>query len=1272
MKTLRVSDTARQRELFKYYQPTSLPLDQTKEPKVLRASSNDLSLIAFAQLGALRLNAKRVVISLVGRDTEYIIAEASKTLSLQDDNRHHDGDQLWHGVGPLQGNALMGLVLMGLLGGTSQPALPHLIVSDLVKDERFCQLPIVCAAPFARFLACLPLRTAAGYVIGLYTVIDDKPRDNLDNADILFLEDMARTTMDHLESCRVKQKHHRAERMIKALNIFLEGGDSIRNWWITQGREGQNIQQSGINEDSRRGVSFSQQADRQFGVQDPADRYFGGIGMRGIRKGDVDAQVVVGDGRPPVPTSLTSSRVPSTILSTELPTIGTAFRQESVTSEDPPMTSKENTGYNSTTGAGPSRFDIPQQTLALGKGLQEALLSNDMKRTFGRASNLIREAIDVDGITFFDASIGSFGARSEGISMNEKAPGPLMADTNVDTTTSGSDEERKRAFESSSVESTLAQLIEGENYTSILGYSTRSRSSINDHSELDSQPSLSESQLRQLAKRYPHGKIFNFDESGSISSSDSEIQLKTDLSSTTSPEVASDESRIRRKQKKKISREEDAAHILNIVQGARSVIWFPLWDPALERWYAGTLLWSLSPTRVFSPEELTYMATFGNSIMAEVSRLSALVASQLKVDFVSSISHELRSPLHGILASVEFLEEDGCMTDGQADMINTIHNCGRTLLQTVDHVLDFTKITNQMNEKTPRNRLRKHLRNNYRSSKGSDTSRNEASDLHALTEEVIDSVYAGTRFSEASSNSRLGFDNLVSNSPPVIVVDIAWLENWTFDINDGAWRRVLMNIFSNAVKYTKRGFVRVAVFIKRDSILGKRIPHPRLCLEVSDSGTGISEEFLKNHIYTAFKQENSFSVGTGLGLSIVRQLLVDLSGNIDIKSEVGEGTKVSVSIPLLPVRALNQRENEDIVGKARRIAAGSKACLLNSAFNLLPAMTDAPTGILSPEAEALMLLKTSISSIITDWLSMEVTTSSELDLSVANVHVTIASESVEEDIRAAETEFLIPGTTTVIVICNALLHKQNYVTDHGVQVFYLQQPVTPRKFASVISRAFASPHTSAQVLTTTVEDSARPLQLRTSANGSSLDYFSQASGAKVPSPHGSGLSLQGITPMLDAMLTRGVQPGSSDSIDSALPSQKRSKVLLVEDNEINLKLLVMCMKKLKHDYVTAINGHEAVTAYKAAGTPFDVIFMDIQMPIQDGLSATRDIRNFERENHFPPAAIIALTGAGSAAVRQEAFSSGIDLFLTKPVAMKSLKKIIHDFEEKGREALSQV
>jgi GAF domain-containing protein len=150
----------------RYYQPSNLPIDPTKAPEAAHGS-HDLALTAFAQLGALRLNAKRSVISLVGKDTEYVIAEAGRTLSLQDDSRHDEGDHLWHGVGALQSKAAVGLIVMNHLSGVSQPAIPYLIINDLSKDEQFKRLPIVTEVPFARFLACLPLRTAAGFVIGM-------------------------------------------------------------------------------------------------------------------------------------------------------------------------------------------------------------------------------------------------------------------------------------------------------------------------------------------------------------------------------------------------------------------------------------------------------------------------------------------------------------------------------------------------------------------------------------------------------------------------------------------------------------------------------------------------------------------------------------------------------------------------------------------------------------------------------------------------------------------------------------------------------------------------------------------------------------------------------------------------------------------------------------------------------------------------------------------------------------------------------------------------
>jgi signal transduction histidine kinase len=75
------------------------------------------------------------------------------------------------------------------------------------------------------------------------------------------------------------------------------------------------------------------------------------------------------------------------------------------------------------------------------------------------------------------------------------------------------------------------------------------------------------------------------------------------------------------------------------------------------------------------------MVAFGNSVMAELARIDAVDADQAKTRFISSISHELRSPLHGILAGAELLQESG-KDAFQKSMFNTINMCGRTLLDT--------------------------------------------------------------------------------------------------------------------------------------------------------------------------------------------------------------------------------------------------------------------------------------------------------------------------------------------------------------------------------------------------------------------------------------------------------------------------------------------------------------------------------------------------------------------------------------------------------------
>ena len=119
-----------------------------------------------------------------------------------------------------------------------------------------------------------------------------------------------------------------------------------------------------------------------------------------------------------------------------------------------------------------------------------------------------------------------------------------------------------------------------------------------------------------------------------------------------------------------------------------------------------------------------------------------------------------------------------------------------------------------------------------------------------------------------------------------------------------------------------------------------------------------------------------------------------------------------------------------------------------------------------------------------------------------------------------------------------------------------------------------------------------------------------------------------------------------------------TSVLLVEDNAINLKLLVACAKKMKYEYLTATNGAEAVDAYASFTGKIPLVFMDIQMPVMDGTEAIRRIRQYERDNSLPRSQIVALTALGSNEAKQIALECGADLFLTKPVSLKTLTSLL--------------
>lgn len=194
-------------------------------------------------------------------------------------------------------------------------------------------------------------------------------------------------------------------------------------------------------------------------------------------------------------------------------------------------------------------------------------------------------------------------------------------------------------------------------------------------------------------------------------------------------------------------------------------------------------------------------------------------------------------------------------------------------------------------------------------------------DVSIVCEEVVESVFAGHVFQNVTAQS---FD-MVPNStgkmsdqrsfltegamaadhvkhPEVAVILDVDIQNYHFITQPGAFRRVIMNLLGNALKYTSHGYVRVRLDATEIEDLytpgsGDSVARSMVTVTVTDTGKGISSEFLRSKLFTPFAQENSLSSGTGLGLSIVRSIVALLEGEITIDSELGRGTRKSKSHP---------------------------------------------------------------------------------------------------------------------------------------------------------------------------------------------------------------------------------------------------------------------------------------------------------------------------------------------------------------------------------------
>jgi hypothetical protein len=284
--------------------------------------------------------------------------------------------------------------------------------------------------------------------------------------------------------------------------------------------------------------------------------------------------------------------------------------------------------------------------------LQDSILPPNAKSMFSRAANIMRETNELDGVVIFDASIAGVGGQRTPSSLDSSGVSPSQSHNNSlknalhglrqhDTSCAAHD-----AYSSDS--SNPSSRIDKQR-CQILGFSCVGQSSVAGDTADANLQSLTEHDLKKLLKMYSSGKVLNFGVSEAMTSSDD---------STKDDDSAEDKSMITPRRTKK---REGMKKIMDIIRavapGARSVCFLPLWDYDRSRWFVGCFFWTTQEDRLLSPTlDLVYLKAFGNSVMTELSRLHEIASNKTKTTFAASISHELRSPLHGILGGIEFLQ----------------------------------------------------------------------------------------------------------------------------------------------------------------------------------------------------------------------------------------------------------------------------------------------------------------------------------------------------------------------------------------------------------------------------------------------------------------------------------------------------------------------------------------------------------------------------------------------------------------------------------------
>ncbi|WVF71085.1 hypothetical protein IAT40_005882 [Kwoniella sp. CBS 6097] len=265
------------------------------------------------------------------------------------------------------------------------------------------------------------------------------------------------------------------------------------------------------------------------------------------------------------------------------------------------------------------------------------------------------------------------------------------------------------------------------------------------------------------------------------------------------------------------------------------------------------VIFAISRSPRISRGSIHIARSLGSIILAKAVQSRVLEADAAKTAFLSSISHELRTPMHSIMSGLNLIKQsvDDQLWDDTKSLLSLVETSGQSLHRILNDILDFGKAHTE-NDAVPR----------------------------SVQVDLVDLVKTAARMCLTQSED-LDFKACLRLEHEQ--------RDWQVLIDDARFQRIVINGLSNAMKFCRNGTITLLLSTTPDS--------QQLITRITDNGIGIDEKMLRR-VLEPFTKQDPHSPGAGLGLYITQNLIKRMGGTFAIRSALGVGTTFEATIPI--------------------------------------------------------------------------------------------------------------------------------------------------------------------------------------------------------------------------------------------------------------------------------------------------------------------------------------------------------------------------------------